>query len=469
MKARTQRSYVSYFNHVADDVQPVLRHGRQGPRERLPGHSKLPCDAVFLQRQPHRHVGCCLQHKPEQVAADALLCRAELQVLHQLYLAAELRCLAGKNRQAERMIGYNGLAESFRLDEDEVGFLLDAPPRQIGLPIQHRRWKQQIDRPHDLDQGLIGPADADQLHTACHQELREGGDFGLLEQPAPRRHPMQDGLFGQPVERGRGYQTEPRGLAQRRAGRRRRDGRCGSRCRLTSDKIRVPVSFHQAWPFCRALSESVASTVKAATGIPVFKWDVSNTEACAAGVARVTANIGPVEVLVNNAGIARDTFLHKMTVEQWYEVINTNLNSAFNMCRPVIEGMRERNFGRIIAISSVNGQNGQMGQSNYAAAKAGEIGFTKALALENAAKGITVNVVCPGYTATDMVTAVAPEVIAKRILPQIPVGRLGEPEEVARYVVFLAADEAGFITGSTLTVNGGQYTPFTSQSEKLVG
>ena len=204
-------------------------------------------------------------------------------------------------------------------------------------------------------------------------------------------------------------------------------------------------------------NEEAAAKFKAATGIPVFKWDVSNTEACAAGVATVSAEIGPVEVLVNNAGITRDIFLHKMTAEQWYAVINTNLNSAFNMCRPVIEGMRERNFGRIIAISSINGQKGQIGQTNYAAAKAGELGFIKALALENANKGITVNAICPGYTATEMVKAVAPEVMAKRILPQIPVGRLGEPEEIARCVVFLAADEAGFITGSTLTANGGQY------------
>jgi acetoacetyl-CoA reductase len=204
-------------------------------------------------------------------------------------------------------------------------------------------------------------------------------------------------------------------------------------------------------------NDEVAEKFKAANGIPVYKWDVSDSEACAAGVARVSADIGPIEVLVNNAGITRDGFFHKMTAAQWHDVINTNLNSAFNMCRPVIEGMRERNFGRIIAISSVNGQKGQLGQVNYAAAKAGEIGFTKALALENATKGITVNVICPGYTATDMVLAVAPEVMAKRILPQIPVGRLGEPEEVARCVVFLAADEAGFITGSTLTVNGGQY------------
>jgi acetoacetyl-CoA reductase len=204
-------------------------------------------------------------------------------------------------------------------------------------------------------------------------------------------------------------------------------------------------------------NDEVAAKFKVATGIAVYKWDVSNTGACVAGVARVTADFGPVEVLVNNAGIIRDSFLHKMTAEQWHELINTNLNSTFNMCRPVIEGMRERNFGRIIAISSINGQKGQLGQTNYAAAKAGEIGFTKALALENANKGITVNAICPGYIATDMLKELAPDVLAKRILPLIPVGRLGEPEEVARCVVFLAADEAGFITGSTLSVNGGQY------------
>jgi acetoacetyl-CoA reductase len=204
-------------------------------------------------------------------------------------------------------------------------------------------------------------------------------------------------------------------------------------------------------------NDEAAAQFKAVTGIPVYKWDVSNYEACAGGIARVTADLDPVEVLVNNAGITRDGFLHKMTAEQWYAVINTNLNSVFNMCRPVIEGMRERNFGRIITISSINGQKGQMGQTNYSAAKAGEIGFTKALAQENANKNITVNAICPGYIATEMVKAVAPEVIEKRILPLIPAGRLGEPEEVARCVVFLAADESGFITGSTLTANGGQY------------
>jgi acetoacetyl-CoA reductase len=204
-------------------------------------------------------------------------------------------------------------------------------------------------------------------------------------------------------------------------------------------------------------NDEAASKFKAETGIAVFKWDVSSFDACAAGVKAVEAALGPVEVLVNNAGITRDAMLHRMTLDQWRAVIDTNLNSLFNMCRPVIEGMRERNFGRIINISSINGQKGQMGQTNYSAAKAGDIGFTKALAQENAKKGITVNAICPGYVATEMVKAVPKEVLDKNILPQIPVGRLGEPEEIARCVVFLASDDAGFITGSTLTVNGAQY------------
>jgi acetoacetyl-CoA reductase len=204
-------------------------------------------------------------------------------------------------------------------------------------------------------------------------------------------------------------------------------------------------------------NDEAAAKFKAEHGIPVFKWDVSSFEACAAGVKQVEADLGPVDVLVNNAGITRDGMFHKMTAEQWNAVINTNLNSLFNMCRPVIEGMRERNFGRIVNISSINGQKGQMGQSNYSAAKAGEIGFTKALAQENAKKGVTVNAICPGYIGTEMVRAVPKDVLEKNILPQIPVGRLGEPEEIARCVVFLAADEGGFITGSTMTVNGGQY------------
>ncbi len=204
-------------------------------------------------------------------------------------------------------------------------------------------------------------------------------------------------------------------------------------------------------------NEEAAARFKEETGIPVYKWDVSNYEACAAGLAQVEAELGPVDVLVNNAGITRDGFFHKMSPEQWRAVIDTNLNSLFNMCRPVIEGMRNRNFGRIICISSINGQKGQAGQSNYSAAKAGEIGFVKALAQENASKGITVNAIAPGYIGTEMVRAIDPDVLAKRIVPLIPVGRLGEPEEIAHCVLFLAGDEAGFITGSTLAANGGQY------------
>jgi acetoacetyl-CoA reductase len=204
-------------------------------------------------------------------------------------------------------------------------------------------------------------------------------------------------------------------------------------------------------------NDEVAQKFKAASQIPVFKWDVSSYEACAAGIKQVEAELGPVDILVNNAGITRDTMFHRMTPEQWTQVINTNLNSLFNMCRPVIEGMRARKFGRIINISSVNGQKGQLGQSNYSAAKAGELGFTKALAQETAKSGITVNAVCPGYIGTEMVQAMKPEVLEKNILPQIPVGRVGTPEEIARCVVFLAADDSSFITGATLTANGGQY------------
>jgi len=169
------------------------------------------------------------------------------------------------------------------------------------------------------------------------------------------------------------------------------------------------------------------------------------------------AEVGPVDVLVNNAGITRDGFFHKMSKEQWSAVIRTNLDSLFNMTRPVIEGMRARGFGRVIVISSINGQKGQAGQVNYSAAKAGDIGFVKALAQESAAKGITVNAICPGYIGTEMVQAIDPEVLKAKILPLIPVGRLGAPEEIARAVAFLASDEGGFITGSTLSINGGQY------------
>ena len=204
-------------------------------------------------------------------------------------------------------------------------------------------------------------------------------------------------------------------------------------------------------------NDAAAEKFKAETGISVYKWDVSSFDACAAGVKKVEADLGPIDVLVNNAGITRDGAFHKMTPEQWSAVINTNLGSLFNMCRQVIEGMRARKFGRIVNISSINGQKGQFGQTNYSAAKAGEIGFTKALALENAKAGVTVNAICPGYINTEMVQAVPKDVLEKNVIPQIPVNRLGEPEEIARAVVFLAADDAGFITGSTLTINGGQY------------
>ena len=203
-------------------------------------------------------------------------------------------------------------------------------------------------------------------------------------------------------------------------------------------------------------NDEAASKFKAETGINVYKWDVSNYEACVEGLKKVEAEVGPVEVLVNNAGITRDAPFHRMTPENWNAVINTNLNSLFNMCRPVIEGMRARKFGRIVNVSSINGQKGQFGQSNYSAAKAAEIGFTKALALEGARAGITVNAIAPGYINTEMVQAVPKDVLEKNILPLIPIGRLGEPEEIARCVVFLASDDAGLITGSTLSANGGQ-------------
>jgi acetoacetyl-CoA reductase len=191
-------------------------------------------------------------------------------------------------------------------------------------------------------------------------------------------------------------------------------------------------------------------------GIPVFKWDVGDLDACAAGVAKVEAEVGPIDVLVNNAGITRDAMFHKQSFEQWREVMRTNLDSMFTMTRPVIDGMRERGFGRIINITSINGQKGQMGQANYSAAKAGVIGFTKALAQENARKGITVNAIAPGYVATEMVMAV-PEKVRDSIIASIPVGRLGESDEIADAVLYLAGEKAGFVTGSTLTINGGQY------------
>lgn len=203
-------------------------------------------------------------------------------------------------------------------------------------------------------------------------------------------------------------------------------------------------------------NDDAAKKFSAETGIPTFKWSVADYGACAEGIGKVEAELGPINILVNNAGITRDSMFHRMTPEKWRQVIDTNLSGAFNMTHPVWSGMRERGFGRIISISSVNGQKGQMGQANYSAAKAGELGFTKALAQEGAFKGITVNAVCPGYIATEMVMAVD-EKIRESIIKQIPVGRLGLPEEIARCVSFLASDEAGYITGSTLSANGGQY------------
>ncbi len=203
-------------------------------------------------------------------------------------------------------------------------------------------------------------------------------------------------------------------------------------------------------------NDDAANAFNAETGIAVFKWDVGDYDACVAGIAAVETDLGPVEVLVNNAGITRDTMLHKMSREQWDEVINVDLNSLFNMCRPLIDGMRERNFGRIINMTSINGQKGQMGQTNYSAAKAGIIGFTKALALETARKDITVNVIAPGYVDTDMVAAV-PENVLEGIIAGIPKGRLAAPEDIANGAAFLAKDESGFITGTTMTINGAQY------------
>ena len=203
-------------------------------------------------------------------------------------------------------------------------------------------------------------------------------------------------------------------------------------------------------------NDEAAAKFKEETGIPVYKWSVADYDACAAGISQVEADLGPIAVLVNNAGITRDAMFHRMTPQQWKEVIDTNLNGLFNMTHPLWGGMRDRKFGRVINISSINGQKGQMGQSNYAASKAGDIGFTKTLAQEGAKAGITVNAICPGYIGTEMVRAV-PEKVLETIVAQIPAGRLGEPEEIARCVVFLASEESGFITGSTLTANGGQY------------
>ena len=216
---------------------------------------------------------------------------------------------------------------------------------------------------------------------------------------------------------------------------------------LKSHDCRVAAVYHG--------NDGAARDFAGASGIPIFKWDVASFDACKAGVAEVSRALGPPDILVNNAGITRDATLHHMTADQWWAVINTNLGSMFNMCRNVIEGMRERNFGRIINISSINGQKGQFGQTNYSAAKAGILGFTKALALEEASKGITVNAIAPGYCDTAMVAAV-PQDVLKTIISAIPVGRLGKPEDIARTVAFLASDEADFVTGATFSINGGQ-------------
>ena len=203
-------------------------------------------------------------------------------------------------------------------------------------------------------------------------------------------------------------------------------------------------------------NDQAAAAFTQRTGIPSLKWDVSSFAACEAAMTKVAAEHGPVEVLINNAGITRDAPMHRMSYQMWEEVIHTNLSSCFNMSRVVIESMRERGFGRIVNIGSLNGQTGQYGQVNYAAAKAGIHGLTKALAQEGAAKGVTVNAIAPGYVMTEMVTSI-PSNILEKIVARIPVGRLGGPDEIARGVLFLVADGAGFITGSTISINGGQH------------
>ncbi len=218
--------------------------------------------------------------------------------------------------------------------------------------------------------------------------------------------------------------------------------------RLAKDGFTVAANY--------AGNDEAAAKCAEELGVKAYKWDVGDYDACADGIAKITADLGPIDVLVNNAGVTRDATLHKMTRQQWDDVIRIDLTSAFNLCRLTIEGMRERNFGRIINISSINGQKGQVGQVNYSAAKAGLIGFTKALAQENAKKGITVNVICPGYIDTEMVQAV-PAKVLESIIATIPVGRLGSASEIAGCVSFLAGADSGFITGATLTANGGQY------------
>ena len=218
--------------------------------------------------------------------------------------------------------------------------------------------------------------------------------------------------------------------------------------RLSADGIKVAAGYSG--------NAEAAETLKRETGAMVSKGNVGVIEDCRRAVEAVEAELGPIDILVNNAGITRDGVFHKMTPEQWSDVIRVNMDSLFNMTRQVIEGMRDRGWGRIVNISSINGQKGQMGQTNYSAAKAGMIGFTKALALENARKGVTVNWIAPGYIDTDMVAAV-PEKVLEGIIAQIPVGRLGRGEEIADMVAFLAGERAGYVTGTTLSLNGGQY------------
>ncbi|KEJ88794.1 acetoacetyl-CoA reductase [Sulfitobacter donghicola] len=203
-------------------------------------------------------------------------------------------------------------------------------------------------------------------------------------------------------------------------------------------------------------NDEAAAAFTAETGIKTYKWDVANYDSSKAGIEQVEADLGPIEVVVANAGITRDAPFHKMTPEQWHQVIDTNLTGVFNTVHPIWPGMRERKFGRIVVISSINGQKGQFAQVNYAATKAGDLGIVKSLAQEGARANITANAICPGYIGTDMVMAV-PEKVRESIIAQIPAGRLGEPEEIARTVAFLVADDAGFINGSTISANGGQF------------
>lgn len=204
-------------------------------------------------------------------------------------------------------------------------------------------------------------------------------------------------------------------------------------------------------------NEEAAAAFTAETGIKTYKWDVSDYDASAAGIASVEADLGPIDIVVANAGITRDAPFHKMSPEQWNQVINTNLTGVFNTIHPVWPGMRERKFGRVVVISSVNGQKGQFAQVNYAATKAGDIGIVRSLAQEGARAGITANAVCPGYIGTEMVRAIPEDFLNSKIIPQIPAGRLGEPEEIARCVSFLVSDDAGFINGSTISANGAQF------------